>query len=182
MIGVLGVIAVILLFFVFVIGPKSDKPKNNTQEPLKLSSIADKNSSVSMTTYGNLVGDDTRRAIKLTITPRERRLEVLDGYEKTIGSVQVFDNNQEAYINFLQGLEVAGFTNTRKSSISDPRGLCPTGNRFSYIATIDGEDKQDLWSVSCDSSGTFAGRASTVQQLFRSQFTNYDSLVQDVRL
>ncbi len=181
-VGVLVVVVMLLFFITFAVGPK-DKKSKTAPKPIDLMSYVDKDSSVSLITYGTLVGDDQRRAIKVTVTPYERRFEVLDGYEKNVGDIQTYQNNKEAYANFLSGLATAGFVKSKETNIKDPRGVCPMGNRFGYILIEGSTEKQNLWSVSCSSGvGSFAGQTTVTQQLFRNQITDYDTLVSGIRL
>lgn len=179
--GVLGVIAALIIVF-FLIFRGGNNQNQTPTTPATLVSYADKNSSVSLTTYGRLVGEQERRAIRVTVTPNERRFEVLSGYGESVTTLQTYQNTQEAYANFLSALNRYGFTEARKSSITDQRGVCPTGNRFDYTLSENGDTKSSLWSVSCDSSGTFAGRAAVIRDLFQRQIPDYNAQARPVQL
>ena len=181
-IGVLSAIIVVLLLVALVFG-RGNKDQSATTTPAALTSYAETNSSIVFTTYGRLVGEQQRQAVRIVVTPVERRLEVLSGYEETITSTQSFSNNSEAYANFLSAMQVAGFDDARKSSITDPRGVCPTGNRFQYNLYENDDTKVDLWSVSCSAgTGTLAGRASVIRDLFQRQIPDYSGLTRSVTL
>jgi hypothetical protein len=180
-VGILGVILVIFLFVALFFGRGND---SNTQNKAvtQLVDYADKNSSVSLTSVGRLVGNDERREIRVTVTPNERRLEILSGYDESVMSLQTYANTQEAYSNFLSALAANGFTKKRDTSITDPRGLCPTGNRYIYDLSQDGNHISNLWNTSCNDGSSFGGRASTIREIFKNQIPDYNKQTQSVKL
>ena len=175
-----GILIIFLIISLLFHGNNKQVEGNKTVA--QLVDYANKNSSVSLTTYGELVGNQERRAIRVTVTPNERRLEVLSGYDESVLSTQTYENTQSAYANFLSALGALGFDKSRKSTISDPRGVCPTGNRYVYDLSEGGKDKSNLWSNSCDNTGTFAGKGATTRTLFKFQIPDYNKQVQSVRL
>lgn len=180
-IGVLGFILVIFLVVALIFGRGSN---SNTQNKTvtQLVDYADKNSSVSLTTIGRLVGDDQRREIRVTVTPNERRLEILNGYDESVSSLQTYPNTREAYSNLLSALGHYGFTKKRSTVIADPRGLCPTGNRYVYDLSEDGNHISNLWNTSCNDGSNFAGRGATIREIFKAQVPDYDKQTQSVHL
>lgn len=180
-IGVLGVILVIFLFVALIFG-RGNNSSTQTKPTTQLVDYADKNSSVSLTTVGKLVGNDERREIRVTVTPNERRLEILSGYDESVISLQTYPNTQEAYSNFLSALAANGFTKKRATSVTDPRGLCPTGNRYVYDLSQDGNHISNLWNTSCNDGSNFAGRASTIREIFKNQVPDYNKQTQSVKL
>jgi hypothetical protein len=180
--GVLAFILVIFLAVALIFGRGGDKTPVTNTTVTKLVEYADRNSSVSLTTTGKLVGEESRQAVRVIVTPNERRLEILTGYEETVTSVQTYPNTQEAYSNFLSALATAGFEKSRKSTITDPRGQCPTGNRYVYDLSQDGNHISNLWSTSCNKNGTFAGTGTTIRQLFQLQIPDYSKQITGVKL
>ena len=149
---------------------------------MKLVDYASHNSDVSMTTIGRLVGDESHREIRITVTPTERRLEILGGYDETVLNSTSYPNTQSAYENFLSALARQGFTSKKDSTISDPRGVCPTGNRYIYDLSDGGSHVSNIWSSSCDKNGTFAGHGPTIRELFRQQIPDYTKQITGVTL
>jgi hypothetical protein len=181
-VGVLGVILVIFLLVALIFGRGGNTTTQNNKTAPQLVDYADKNSSVSLTTVGRLVGNDERREIRVTVTPNERRLEILSGYDESVISLQTYPNTREAYSNFLSALATNGFTKKRSTSITDPRGLCPTGNRYIYDLSEDGNHLSNLWNTSCNDGSNFAGRGSTVREIFKNQIPDYNKQTQSVHL
>lgn len=183
-IGVGIVLVVLALIAVFILnrGDDTPRPGQNTEQVAGLVNYADKNSEVSLTTVGELVGNDQHRSVRITVSANERRIEVIGGYDQQLLSSQTYDNNQEAYEAFLSALEGQGFARAKKTSTTDNRSVCPTGMRYEYRLNEDGEERSNLWSVSCDRSGNFNGRAGTIRQLFQRQIPDYSQQVRGVTL
>lgn len=181
-IGVLGVILVIFLVVALVFGRGGNTTTQSNKTIAQLVDYADKNSSVSLTTIGRMVGDEQRREIRVTVTPNERRLEILSGYNESVMSLQSYPNTQEAYSNFLSALGNNGFNKKRETTITDPRGLCPTGQRYVYDLSQDGNHISNLWNSSCNDGSNFAGRGQTIRTLFKQQIPDYDKQISSVKL
>lgn len=189
---IFGVIFIFLLtlgvLLFFVDGPKSQTQKetkvdDNQKQAKRLTDYAGSNTSrVVLIEQGKLVGDDSYKSIRITISRDRRSVEVLDSYSLRVEKSQEFSNSQVAYETFLHALDKAGYTNTQGDTKSDERGVCPTGNRYVY-EVIDGtEQVQRSWSTSCSNKqGTYAG-ASITKQLFRSQITDYSKFVSGIKL
>ncbi len=180
------IVAVLFIIFVGVLGTilliGRDRKPASTENVPKTVHVADfvnnERSQVVWTQEGRLVGTDTRRAARITITPNERKVEILEGYEQKVTKTSVFPNNKTAYTNFLLSLENLGYGRERKVKQPDERGVCPTGSRFIYEIRENDENKLRLWSDSCAAAdGTFAGVAPTTRQLFKAQITGYDKFI-----
>ena len=182
---IIGVLAFILVFFLAVallFGRGNDSATQDNKTIAQMVDYADKNSSVSLTTIGRMVGNDERRAIRVIVTPNERRLEILSGYDESVTSLQTYPNTQEAYSNFLSALGNFGFNKKRDTSITDPRGLCPTGNRYVYDLSQDGNHISNLWNTSCNDASNFDGRGPVIRELFKKQIPDYNQQTQSVKL
>ena len=184
---VLGAIGTVLLLLIITLllfnrGDDTKTPSENVPRAAQLVDYANKNSSVSSTVVGKLVGDEQRRAIRIIVSPNERRLEILSTYDQTILSSESFPNDRTAYENFLSALGGQGFLNKKETKIIDQRSVCPTGNRFVYDLSENGEHISNLWSVSCNKDGTFNGRGSVIRELFQRQIPDYQKFVHGVSL
>jgi hypothetical protein len=187
---VLGAIGVVLLAFLAIfLLTRHSTPTNPNQKPgakqaIKLLDYTDKTGSqVQWTRQGPLVGEDQRRAVRISISPSTRLIEILDGYELTTERSQTYPNTPAAYETFLHGLDLAGFVKERKVTNTDERGVCPLGNTFVYDLSDADNHPIHLWSVSCSlAAGPFAGNAFLIQQLFQNQIPDYNQQVHNVRL
>lgn len=182
---VLGVIVIvaIALFAIFSITskpPSTNSPK--VKQALKLPDYADKNSKITLTNQGKIVGEDQFKSIRINVSRDDRAIEILQGYEGNVERNEHFSNTFAAYDNFLRALNTANFIGTRTSSIKDERGICPLGNRYIYDLVSNNNTVMHSWSDSCGDAGTFAGKSTLVRQLFQNQITDYNKFVVGVQL
>jgi hypothetical protein len=186
--GVLGAVILAILAIV-LIGGRGPDTDSNGQKPgaKKAVSVVDYsnnlNSEVSWTIQGRLVGQDQRKSVRIVVSQRERRFEILNGYEESVESVQRFQNSPAAYDTFLRALDAAGFSKERKVAVTDERGVCPQGNRYIYDLEDGSDHVLRSWSTTCSTAqGNFAGNAVTTRQLFQDQIPEYSKLIQGVKL
>lgn len=151
-----------------------------TQKVNKLSLDANK---VSYTVYGRVVGEEDRRAIRITVDDFERKLEVLQGYDESVISSTTTSNKTSAFEAFLLALENAGFTMRDTSIKTDDRSLCSLGNRYVFETEFDDSTKIRTWATSCSSKNTsFKGSRTTVETLFKAQIPKYSELTNNIVL
>ncbi len=145
----------------------------------------DDGAAISWTQQGRLVGEDKRRAIRVTITRSKRTVEVLAGYPERVEKSTEYANSAEAFAAFTRALDNAGFGRERSVVQTDERGVCPLGNRFIYRVTDNGEEVMRTWSTSCTTAdGPFGGgrTAPVIARLFKDQITDYGKFVSGVQL
>lgn len=135
------------------------------------------------TLQGHIVGDDEYRSIRITVARDYRRIDVLAGYTDRVIKSKTFENDQAAFDVFLRALDHANYTKTRKTDITDERGVCPIGYRYIYAMKDGDTEVQRTWSTSCGGKfGTSATNADTVRRLFQRQITDYRHIVSGVNL
>ncbi len=180
----LGVLVVGILGIILIFRTPSSNNKAVRKEKINLLDYIDRNGSqVQWTMQGHLVGEDQRRAVRVSVSSSTRLIEILDGYEWITERSKTYPNTQDAYDYFLHGLDRAGFTRDRKVVITDSKGVCPFGNTFLYDLSDADHHPLNTWSVTCFANlGTFAGSAFTVRQLFQAQITDYSAFVSGVNL
>lgn len=184
-IGAVAVIIATILAIVFILG-RNDTPEQPGQTGNRAVSLYDQAKDGGTVTYmieGKVVGEDERRAIRITVTSGTRKVEVLRGYNETVVKTQNFSNTSAGFEEFLKALEVAGFSRKRAYATEDERGMCPLGRRYIYEFEKSGEDRLKTWSTSCsEKQGTFGGSSVTVRRLFQNQIPDYNKFVSDVKL
>ncbi len=162
---------------------KKDSPAVSQGSVSTLESYADTNAKVSYEISGELVGEEARQSIRITVDRNFRTLEVLDGYNKTTTMSQQFKNNPAAFEEFIFGLAKAGFMTSQETNVTDEKGVCPKGNRTIYLLTQAGKTESRLWSGSCGKKvGNFGGDIRLVEDLFQAQIPEYRDLTRDVEL
>jgi hypothetical protein len=181
---VLLTLFLIIIGIVVLIGRGNRNASTQTASTVKLADQVDKDfTRVSWTMQGELVGEEERRAVRVTVSESERVVEVLEGYEENIGKRKTFANTKAAFDTFIQALDRLGFGRQQETKITDERGVCPLGNRFIYELSSGGEQIFRTWSDNClDSNGTYGGSTSLARQIFKNQITDYDKFVRGVDL
>jgi hypothetical protein len=178
---------VIILFLVLgiaVVTNRSSSDSPNLPKKITATDFANKGtSSVNLTIQGALVGQDQRRAIRIKVTPTERTIYLLKGYEENIEQSKTYPNSQTAYETFLKALDNQGFGRQRVVKVTDEEGICPLGKRFIYEIISSGVAEMRSWSDSCSrNDGTFSGNATTVQKMFQRQINDYTTFTKGVKL
>jgi hypothetical protein len=144
--------------------------------------INNESSYVSWTQEGKLVGDNERKAVRITVSPKERKAELLEGYNQKVVKTVKLTNNQKAYASFMLALEKLGYSDEKKSAAVDERGECPFGKRYIYEVFEEETSKMRLWSDSCATDhGTFDGNARGVRNLFKAQITDFNKFVLGIK-
>ncbi|GAC1390575.1 MAG: hypothetical protein NVSMB46_00580 [Candidatus Saccharimonadales bacterium] len=183
--GVLGIVFVLIFAIVLLVRQPSTKSSsdNPPAQKLVLSKYANSGANVQLTISGRLVGEDKRRAVRISVNQNQRTVEILDGYGEVVERSEQFSNTQPAYDNFLHALDNAQFTRSRKIPRDDERGTCPLGNRYNYELQVGNDVKSNLWNTSCSSAeGTFIGNGPLIRELFRVQIPDYDTFTSNVSL
>lgn len=180
-VGAVAVILVAVLGIILILGRSNDDQAGERQ--VNVTDYADKDAILELTIQGRLVGQDDRRAIRITVSRTERHIAILRGYEETVERSQTFTNVEPAYTTFVRALGMAGFSRERQAIQTDERGVCPLGNRYIYILKDGPEQLMRLWSTSCGrDEGTFGGNANLIRQLFQNQIPDYKKIVSGVKL
>lgn len=186
-----GLAVLVIAFLAIVtavvfVGRGDSGPGASSARVTKVTDYENKDSaSVSWTQQGRLVGEDQRRAVRITITRSKRTVEILAGYPERVERSAEFPNSSEAFAAFTRALDTASFGRERNVVQPDERGVCPQGNRYIYRLTEGSEEIMRTWSDSCRTSdGPFGGgnTAGLIARLFKDQITGYSDFVSGVRL
>lgn len=185
-------LAILLIAFLAIVGTVVLIGRGNSSSskaPARITKLVDYDTndgaSVSWTQQGRLVGDNERKAIRITITRSNRRVEVLDQYAERAEKSQDFQNTSEAFAAFVRALDAANFGKERTVKQPDERGICPLGNRFIYRLTDKSQEVMRTWSDNCATAdGPFGGgnTAQLIAQLFKAQITDYNKFISGVQL
>lgn len=168
----LAICSVLIVTSIFDSKSKSTVSKKATTQ-FSLIDYIDKDSAVSVTTGGPIVGEDQYKSIRVTISKQVRTVDVLVGYEMSVQKTTSLANTPAAYDVFLRSLNRAGFANAKTASVNDERGLCPLGSRYSYELKEGSKSVFRTWATTCGRFFTFNGNGPLVQTLFQAQITDY---------
>lgn len=183
--GVFGFIILGVLAVVLISTTTSDRASTQLegQKRVDIAEFANKTATFSQTTQGKIVGNDDFQSIRISISPTERRIQILKGYNDVVESEQVFGNTPAGYEVFAHALSKAGYSLQRRSKNEEFLGSCPLGRRFLYQLNENGNQVLNLWSSTCGhKEGTFGGDVATVQQLFKNQIPQYSTITRDISL
>lgn len=175
-IGLLIGIGLIVLTFILVVRIFSGSPKV-TPKPIDLNSYSTTDTVMRLTLDGPIVSDQLHQQVRITVSRDQVLFESFKGYQGDVVATKSYDNNPDAYAQFLHALSVTGYTKGDPKAAKDERGYCPSGVRYVYEAIGDGENILRWWSTSCGGSlGNFRGRPSDIRRLFTRQVPDYDVL------
>jgi len=138
----------------------------------------DTDRSVRWTVRGPIVSNEKFRSYQITISPSERTYVTYSGYLDTVIDTKTYDNNSQAYEQFVYALDKTGISKTRKVPDTDLRGVCATQGLAYKFETLTGDDADhNVWSSTCkDSPGTMTASALQVQALFVNQIPDFKPL------
>ena len=182
--SLLGIILLVLsIWGITSITRSIFKPKKTTQtttQQVVLSDYARGATAVKLQTGGPIVGDDKYVSYEIEVTETYRKMTTFAGYQQVPTNVKQYDNNLEAYRNFLRALERSGFlTQLKNTEGLDGTAACPTGRRFTYVLSDQKEEVSNLWSTSCTNiRGTLGGNASGIRSLFKAQINDFNAMLQ----
>lgn len=182
--SLLGIILLVLsIWGITSITRSIFKPKKTTApttQQVVLSEYARGGTAVKLQTGGPIVGDEKYVSYEIEVTETFRKMTTFAGYQQVPTNTVQYDNNLEAYRNFLRALERNSFlTQIRNTEGLDYTAACPTGRRFNYILTDQKEQISNLWNTSCSATkGTMGGNGTAIRSLFKAQITDYDTLLQ----
>lgn len=176
----------LVLLLVLIFGTGSNKKQTKTEKTATnktavLSDYITSDSKMVLTVSGKINGDDIHRSIRISVDSNDRELEVIQGYQGNVIQRQSFVNNMSAYDSFLHALERTGYGKVRKTSDTEERGACATGQRYTFDVINKGKNVSQTWAGTC-TRGTSLARAPEVLQLFRAQITGYNTLTNSVNM
>lgn len=133
----------------------------------------DSDRAIRITVRGPIVGDDRFRTERISISPTQRVYTIYETYLEDVEDQHSYDNNMEAYEEFVHALDKAAFTKPGKAELeeaSDIRGICATGRVYDFeIVGSTGIDHR-VWTSTCKGSpGTFGASLEQVVNLFTAQ-------------
>jgi len=180
-IGFLTIVALVVAVFIIVLrgfSGTSNKPKTQTN----LIDYANTQTVVRYTVDGPVNADQIHQGYRITVGRDANTMEIIKGYQNNVIKAQTYDNNTEAYSNFLRALQLQNFTKgSADASKSDERGVCPNGNRYTFEIETAGQVTQRFWTTSCG-GGTFLGNSQTIRTLFQRQIPDFSKLTASVNL
>lgn len=138
--------------------------------------------SVEMTVRGPIVAEESFQLYRVTVSPNERKMDVLKGYleERTAG--KTLDNNTRAYEQFVFALDKANMMKANSQAddedINDLRGICASGYVYEFAVLNNAQEVERLWTSTCDGSkGTLDASKEQLSGLFLDQVPGSEDLI-----
>lgn len=154
---------------------------SDTTDQTQLVDYVDTDAVMTMTALGPIVSQQNYQAVRISVDTLQVKIEVMSGYEGTVTSSQVYNSNNAAFNEFVRALSNAGFDKGNDDPrLEDEAGYCPTGVRYVFSITEDGQTKQRFWTGTC-TKGTFEGNRPQTVDLFQAQVPDYSTQVRGVR-
>ncbi|MDH3498705.1 MAG: hypothetical protein OEM97_01155 [Acidimicrobiia bacterium] len=152
---------------------------------IDLSDEATTKTAVHLTLEGPIVAREDNQPIRIIVDASYRRLHILQGYDaQDIADRMRWENDLESYAEFMAALEFEGFASCKGVPASvepDGTGACPKNRRMVVELYEDGLQQMRLWWADCDGgTGTLAGKARTIEELFIAQIPNFDTLTDGI--
>jgi len=170
-----------LLILVFILIFRGAANHNDQPVPKPLVDYANSSTVMQFTFEGPVSADQTHDEVRITVSDVETAIEIFQGYQNHVVSSRTYANNSAAYADFLRALDLAGYTKGNSDkSVSDERGVCPTGTRYVMGIKNGDTDVQRFWSSTCGNSPSFKGKTTVVRSLFIAQIPDYADLTNNV--
>lgn len=133
--------------------------------------------SVRWTVRGPIVANEKFRSYQISVSPTKRIYTTYSGYLEEVIDTKTYDNNANAYEQFVYALSNANIGATRNAKDTDFRGVCATqGIAYKFETLANNSADNTLWSSTCkDSRGTLAADPLKVQALFVNQIPDFKS-------
>jgi hypothetical protein len=174
-IGFLITVGLIILLIILLFSGHG-KPKVAVTSKT-LDSYASTDAQVRLTIDGPVNAVSQHEQIRITVDRDDVTFENLNGYDGDVVNSQIFANTESSYDVFLHALAHGGFTKGDPNPAArDERGYCPTGERYIFELTQDGDSLERYWATSCGSPKTYLGNLTLTLVLFQAQVPGYDSL------
>lgn len=159
----------------------NDNEQNAKTDPAVESSLLKTTSDrgVKLTVRGPIVADENFTSYTITSSPSARMMSVYNGYLDSVRDERNYDNNAQAYTQFVYALDNANMSKAKASDNKDEqlRGICATGYIYEYATTLNGQVVDTLWTSTCSGSkGTLDASTSQLNNLFQKQIPDYDDL------
>ena len=165
-----GIVLILILIFLVIQGIffSGAKPSETQLTNALINTSTDRG--VQMTVRGPIVGNEDARSYEVVVTPTSRSVTQYSGYDGTVVNKQVYSNSTSSYEQFVYALNKAGMMNSRTTSDTDTRGVCATGDLYTFALERDTTIQSSLWTSDCSSDrGTLDIRPSSLTYLFNAQ-------------
>lgn len=184
---VIGIIILVWAAIVVVFGLRLFSPQAQVLPQANDVRISDystnSDAEARLTILGPVVANENFRSGMITVSPSSRSVTAYRTYNEEVIQTDVLGNNSEAFRQFMNALQLAGFGQRRRVGETEPGSACAQGYRYIYELREGGRTVMQTWATSCGlQRESFSGSVAQVNRLFRvqipglNQSDNYDIL------
>jgi hypothetical protein len=137
-----------------------------------------------LTASGPINADSIHTVLQVSVGREEVVYEQITGYQGQVVKRQIYNNNENAYNNFLYAIGRAGFTRGDSNpKLANEKGYCSLGRRYVFEFREGDHNIQRYWATSCGNAAprTYQGILGLTLQLFQAQVPDYSDLTTDVQ-
>ncbi len=176
-VGFIITIGLIIVLILMLFGGGSKDKTKLPQSTKTLDSYSTTNAEARMTIDGPVNANQIHKKLQINVSKDEVTYKQYTGYEGKVTKRSSYQNNQNAYANFLRALAVAGFTRgSLDEQLKDERGQCPLGSRYIFEFIQDDKQIERYWATSCHGQKSFLGAFDINVQLFEAQVPDFDKV------
>ncbi len=176
----LGFLAVIVFLIVLIFRLGSSNNVTPTAPAVDMAKVASSSASFIFTEEGPIVAEEDHYQIRITVSDTNRRVEILRGYQYNVVAQADFDNNSQAFSQFVSALAQNGYNKERKTRLTSEDGVCATGRRFIF-ETSPADVLPRRWSTTCEEKGNIGGNINRITDLYRKQIPGYEKFISDAK-
>lgn len=178
----LVIAAVVSIGRLLFVGNSSDSSKSAHEGISAVVFDTGDSRAVRWTVRGPIVAKENFRSYQITISPTQRTFTTFTGYLDQAVTTRTYDNNRQAYEQFVHALGKADIATMRSASDTDMRGVCAThGLAFMFETMANAKADNSEWTSTCSGSkGTMTAKPAQVQALFVNQIPDFKPLFDQV--
>lgn len=181
---IIAVVAVVSIGRALFFGSNDSKDEATTAEMRDVGrdSLLNTNAGrgVRLTVRGPIVAEENFMSYTIAATPATRAMVVYNGYVDDIKDRKSYENNSQAYEQFVYALDKANMMKGQASDQNDNedlRGICATGYVYEYAVTLNDESVKRLWTSTCGGSkGNLDASVDQLNDLYQKQIPDFKDL------
>ena len=133
---------------------------------------------VKMTVRGPIVAQENSRSYQIKITPNSRTITTYKGYLGEKIHTRQFDNNLEAYTQFVNALDKANLPKGKPFEKDNLYGICATGVVTEFDVLQNDQSIAHLWTSTCKGSrGSLDASVDQNKNLFLAQIPDASKIL-----
>lgn len=177
-IAVVLIIAALLIGAIFFVGQQIFGGSNTSGKlsaAQKLVTSPTAATEIQMNVRGPITAQENHYSVNVAISQSARSVRIIQGYSGHVVASRDLSNSTDAFRDMMSVLSEENFMSSRTTSLSTD-GLCPDG-QLVYFQIYNGTKQVgNLWTDSCNASGTFAGESAVIQTILK-QIPDGQSLI-----